>query len=78
MKPFCATPANSDAAIEDFTSIYGADDLNALAEHLSKVHRPPAAGYLEGFQATVTAIKANEAITTGQRIVLKPEWYELS
>lgn len=32
---------------------------------------------LTGFQATVTAIKANEAITTGTRIELKPEWYRL-
>jgi hypothetical protein len=64
-------------AIEDFVSVYGADDPAALAEHLAKVHRAPAAGYLEGYQATVTAIKANEAITSGQRIELKPEWYEL-
>ena len=37
----------------------------------------PAASYLEGFQAAVTAVKANEAILTGKRIELKPEWYEL-
>ena len=66
------------AAVEDFTSIYGSDDPKALAEHLAKIHRAPAAGYLEGYQATVTAIKANESIVTGQRIELKPEWYELS
>jgi predicted dehydrogenase len=78
LETFLRNAGELDAAIEDFTSIYGADDPNALAEHLLKFHRTPAAGYLEGYQATVTAIKANEAITTGQRIVLKPEWYELS
>jgi predicted dehydrogenase len=73
---------NADAvatATKDFVDSFGADDTDALVEHLSKnVHRQSAAGYLEGFQATLTAIKANEAMLTGQRIVLKPEWYELS
>ena len=46
-------------------------------EHLSKVQKRPAAGWLEGYQATVTAIKANEAILAAKRIELKPEWYEL-
>jgi hypothetical protein len=47
-------------------------------EHLGKVPRRAAAGCLEGFQAVVTAVKANEAILSGKRIELKPEWYELS
>jgi predicted dehydrogenase len=65
------------AAIDDFISTFGADDLSGLPDHLSRSHLDPAAGYLEGYQATVTAIKANEAIVTGKRIELKPEWYEL-
>jgi hypothetical protein len=48
-----------------------------LPEALGKTRRRAAAGYLEGFQAAVTAVKANEAILTGKRIELKPEWYEL-
>lgn len=64
-------------AIDDYVSVFGSEDAAALNEHLAKVHRAPAAGYLEGYQATVTAIKANESILTGERIVLKPEWYEL-
>ena len=47
-------------------------------DHLGKVPRRAAAGYLEGFQAAVTAVKANEAILSSKRIELKPEWYELS
>ena len=46
-------------------------------ENLGKSARRPAAGYLEGFQAVVTAVKANEAILSAKRIELKPEWYEL-
>jgi predicted dehydrogenase len=66
------------AAIDDFVSLYGADDLSGLPEHLTRSQIDPAAGYLEGYQATVTAIKANEAILGGQRLQLKPEWYELA
>ena len=75
---FSATPWTSDAAAEDYKSSYGADDVEGLMEHLAKVPRRAAAGYLEGFQAVVTAVKANEAILSSKRIELKPEWYELS
>ena len=53
------------------------DDPEALLEHLSKVFRRPAAGYLEGFQAAITAIKANEAVLGGQKVEFKSEWYQL-
>jgi predicted dehydrogenase len=65
-------------AAEDFIQSFGADDLDALREHLAKVHRQPASGYLDGYQATVIAIKTNEAITTAKRVEIKPEWYELT
>jgi len=65
------------AAAEDFTSSYG-DDPAGLIEHLAKVGRQPAASALEGFQATVTAIKANEAIVSGKKLAFQREWYELS
>ncbi len=36
-----------------------------------------ACGPVEAYQATVLAIKANEAINSGARIALQPEWFEL-
>ncbi len=42
-----------------------------------RAKHPSACDALAGFQATVTAIKANEAITTRTRIELKPEWFAL-
>jgi hypothetical protein len=33
---------------------------------------------VEGYQATVIALKTNEAVITGQKIIFKPEWFELS
>jgi hypothetical protein len=53
-----------------------------MMEQLGKISREaavkrPAAGYLAGFQAVVTSVKANEAILAGKRIEVKPELYEL-
>jgi predicted dehydrogenase len=66
-----------DSAANDYISAYG-DDAQGLQEALAKVEIRPGASYLEGFQAVVMAAKANEAILSGQRIEIKPEWYELS
>ena len=65
------------AAVDDFVATYGADDPAALQDAMAKNRLPSSATYLEGFQAVVTAVKANEAIATRQRVVLKPEWYEI-
>ena len=74
---FLRNSVDLNSAAEDYKTSYGADDVDGLAEHLAKVPRRNAAGYLEGFQTVVSAVKANEAVTTGKRIELKPEWYEL-
>ncbi|SPE52259.1 Oxidoreductase domain protein [Verrucomicrobia bacterium] len=84
-KPFTTTPLHHAlsaftkkcAAVDDFIANFGSDDPAALQSNLASSHLSPTAGYLEGFHAAVTAVKANEAVNTGQRIVLKPEWYEL-
>lgn len=34
-------------------------------------------GPVEGFEATVVALKANEAITTGAKVVFRNEWFAL-
>ena len=75
---FLRSAKDLSAAAEDFTTNYGADDAAALSEHLATVARQPGANYQEGFEATVVALKANEAILSGQRIELKKEWFELA
>ena len=79
---FLLNAAELTQAAADYKSNYGADDVDGMMEQLGKIRqeavvRRPAAGYLEGFQATVTSVKANEAVLTAKRIELKPEWYEL-
>jgi predicted dehydrogenase len=69
-----------DTATEDFISSYGGDDKEALKTEMGKLQKGlrPAAGFLEGYQATVTAIKANEAVVTRKRVEIKKDLYELS
>lgn len=74
---FLRNALDLEAAAEDYKASYGTDDAEGLMEHLAAVPRRAAAGYLEGYQAVVTAVKANEAILNAKRIELKPEWYEL-
>lgn len=78
LKTFLRNAVDYTAATEDYIASFGADDESGLVEQLAKVQKRPAAGYLEGYQATVAAIKANEAILAGQRVELKPDLFELS
>jgi predicted dehydrogenase len=66
-----------NGAAEDFIENYG-DDEDALKEHMASVTRQAGAGYLEGYQATVLAIKAHEAISKNQRVELPPSLFELA
>jgi predicted dehydrogenase len=87
--PFTATPlafaletflrnaGDIGAAVEDAEGIYS-DNAAAQAEHIGKVHRRPAAGFLEGYRATVLAIKAHEAVLANSRIELNKDLYELA
>jgi hypothetical protein len=77
---FLLNAAELTEAAEHYKAAFGEDDVDGMMEEVGKTAkkiRRAFAGYLEGFQAAVTAVKANEAILTGKRIELKPEWYEL-
>jgi predicted dehydrogenase len=79
LSTFACNGRDLSAAKKDYVDNFGAADVDGLNEHLAKdVSLRPAAGYLEGFQATVTVIQANEAILTGRRVAIKPELYELA
>jgi predicted dehydrogenase len=67
------------SGVEDFAASFDINDAKALKEYLASLekNRLPAAGPKEGYEATVTAIKANEAILKGQKITYSNEWFEL-
>jgi predicted dehydrogenase len=65
------------AGVEDFISNFG-DDLDGLKQYLAtlKSARLPAAGVAEGLEATIIAVKTNEAIVKGQKITFDKAWFE--
>ncbi len=75
---FLRSAGDLDNAVEDFVASYGADDAEALRQHLETVPLQASASYREGFESAVVAIKAHEAVRNGSRIELKPEWFELA
>ncbi len=75
---FLGNCAEVSEAVEDFTASFGATDQKALAENLAGLKLSNAASYMDGYAATVLAIKANEAIGKGTRIEMRKEWFELA
>jgi hypothetical protein len=48
-----------------------------MAKVLAALPKEHAATWREGFDATVVAIKANEAINSNKRIQFEKEWFDL-
>ena len=59
-----ATKSPFYAALEEFTACI-------------RQGKKPNCGALEGLQAAVVAIKANDAIRSGARVTFRPEWFQL-
>src|SRR5258705_542690 len=78
LEAFVRNTGTLAGSVEDFVSNFG-NDTKALREYLATLTkgRAPAATCEQGFEATVLAIKTNEAITQGKRIVLQNEWFEI-
>jgi hypothetical protein len=78
LEAFIANSATLASGVEDFISNFG-ENPKALKEYLATLSksRLPCAGFEQGFEATVIAIKANEAITKGERIKFEKEWFEI-
>jgi predicted dehydrogenase len=79
MANFLMNANDYEHAKKDFFELYGKDaDVAELTTQLEKVPRRAAAGYLEGFQATFLAVKANEAILGNKKVQLTKDMYELA
>lgn len=82
LSKFLSNGFDLSEGIKNAADMYG-DDKDSAADYVGKIlagfHEGPrsTANYLEGFQATVTAIKANEAAVGHKRIELTREMYEL-
>lgn len=79
MEAFIGNTDTIHAAVEDFSSSFDVSDRKALKDYLDNLtkNNAPAAGYAEGFEATVVAVKANEAILARKRVVFEKGWFEV-
>ena len=76
---------NSDtlgSGVADFKENFDVSDTAALKEYVGELQKEkswlPAATWRDGLDSTVTVATANQAILKAERIVFKPEWYELA
>ena len=65
-------------AVEDFAASFDINDKKALAANLAKLKLLHASGYKEGYESTVVALKANEAVNQKTKITFDPAWFELA
>jgi predicted dehydrogenase len=75
---FLANAADVGSTVEDFKENYQTDDKKAIAKHLTTLKLQPYAGWEEGLETTVIAVKSREAIATGKRIEFQKDWFALS
>jgi predicted dehydrogenase len=81
MDAFLVNCHTTQTAMEDFDASYDSQDESAAREYLREVMKKakiPAAGWKEGFEATVIAIKASEAVMRRTRVEFADEWFEVS
>jgi predicted dehydrogenase len=66
-------------AIEDFVSTFNPNDTKALREYLAGIQKNklPAASAADGLDATILAIKANEAVRKKTTVKLEKELFEI-
>lgn len=79
MEAFLANTELIASAVEDFVSTFDPNDTKALREYLDGIQKNklPAATYEDGFNATVLAIKANEAVVKKSTIKFEKDWFEI-
>ncbi len=78
LEAFVANVNEIGAAVEDFNATFNPNDTKALVKYLSEIKRQPAAGFKEGYEATVIAIKASEAVQKQQRVLIPKELFALA
>ncbi len=79
LEAFTDRAANQIPDVKDFQENYPDGDAQALADYLKTLNRirKPAATWQDGLDATVMAIKANEAAVKKQKITFEKEWFEI-
>lgn len=78
LKSFIHNSLTKAAGVEDFISNFG-DDADGVGQYLASIKGSllPAASIAEGLEATVLALKTNEAVMTGKKIAFDQTWFEI-
>ncbi|HEY3913755.1 MAG TPA: Gfo/Idh/MocA family oxidoreductase [Verrucomicrobiae bacterium] len=81
LQSFAKNVGSTRQAVKDFIDLYGESDTQALQDSINKLQTSkfwePAATWQDGYEATVMAIKANEAAVNNERITLEKEMFEI-
>jgi predicted dehydrogenase len=79
LENFLINSHNHASAVQDHIEAYGDGDADSLREALKEQakKREPAAGAQDGYEATVAAIKANEAIIGGTKLNLDKSVFQV-
>ncbi len=67
-------------AVADFSENFDPEDLDGLKSYLAEglaKSRLPYGGFQEGYEATVAALKANEALTSKKRVTIEKALFQL-
>lgn len=80
LENFLINSFNQAAAVKDHIEAYGEGDDDALRETLKELDkkREPAPTWQDGYQATVAALKANEAVVEGRRVEIPAELFDVA
>jgi predicted dehydrogenase len=80
LEAFVTNADLTKTGVEDFTTNFGSEDEKALVDYLNDVNknRLPAADWKEGYDSTVIAIKAHEAVMKGGRVELSDELFNVA
>jgi hypothetical protein len=76
IQAFLQSALDIEAAVEELTFTYGTDSIHELRDHLGAVPTQYCAGWREGYESVVMAVKAQEAILKGERVELPPDCFE--
>ncbi len=77
LEAFTANAGQIGGAVKNYIDLYGDSDLGALDDNLKTLKTKPAANWRDGLEATIMALKANEAAVKKTRIVFEKEWFDL-
>jgi len=78
LENFLANANEVGGAVEDFVATFNPNDKAALAKYLADLKLLPGAGWKEGYEATILAIKANEAVVARKRLDIAKELFDVA